>query len=133
MTLTSSSLDSKIGQRHRSIARKSLAGYLLLLTKLNGFCIMSSIGAILSLASTCFLMGPVGQCKKMFDKKPVVGLIILCGLHRTGTCRRFAGCRIAGLVLENAPLALVAIGGQYVAMAWYSLSYIPYARVQLHI
>ncbi|KAK5972284.1 Vesicle transport protein [Trichostrongylus colubriformis] len=32
-----------------------------------------------------------------------------------------------GLVLKNTPLALVSIGGQYIAMAWYSLSYIPYA------
>nr|CDJ83462.1 SFT2 domain containing protein [Haemonchus contortus] len=51
-----------------SIISSFCAGYLLLLTKLNGFCIMSSIGAILSLSSTCFLMGPVGQCKKMFDE-----------------------------------------------------------------
>lgn len=35
---------------------------------------------------------------------------------------------IAGLVLKNNALAIVSIGGQYVAMAWYSLSYIPYAR-----
>ncbi|KHJ88404.1 SFT2-like protein [Oesophagostomum dentatum] len=81
---------------------------------------MSSIGAILSLASTCFLMGPVGQCKKMFDKSRWLASLFYVGF--------IALALIAGLVLKNAPLALVSIGGQYVAMAWYSLSYIPYAR-----
>ncbi|EYC33500.1 hypothetical protein Y032_0002g830 [Ancylostoma ceylanicum] len=103
-----------------SIISSFCAGYLLLLTKLNGFCIMSSIGAILSLASTCFLMGPVGQCKKMFDKSRWLASLFYVGF--------IALALVAGLVLENAPLALVSIGGQYVAMAWYSLSYIPYAR-----
>ncbi|VDO63432.1 unnamed protein product [Heligmosomoides polygyrus] len=96
------------------------AGYLLLLTKLNGFCIMSSIGAMLSLSSTCFLMGPVGQCKKMFDESRWLASLFYVGF--------IALALIAGLVLQNAPLALISIAGQYVAMAWYSLSYIPYAR-----
>ncbi|KJH51799.1 SFT2-like protein [Dictyocaulus viviparus] len=96
------------------------AGYLLLLTKVNGFCIMSSIGAILSMASTCFLMGPVEQCKKMFDST------------RWLTSLFYVGCislsLISGLILKNAPLALIFLVGQYIAVAWYSLSYIPYAR-----
>ncbi|WKX90874.1 hypothetical protein Q1695_009600 [Nippostrongylus brasiliensis] len=96
-----------------SIISSFCAGYLLLLTKLNGFCIMSSIGAILSLSSTCFLMGPVGQCKKMFDESRWLASLFYVGF--------------IALALIAAG-SLVSIGGQYVAMAWYSLSYIPYAR-----
>lgn len=103
-----------------SVISSFCAGYLLLLTKLNGFCIMSSIGAMLSLSSTCFLMGPVGQCKKMFDESRWLASLFYVGF--------IALALIAGLVLQNAPLALISIAGQYVAMAWYSLSYIPYAR-----
>ncbi|PIO67579.1 SFT2-like protein [Teladorsagia circumcincta] len=64
-------------------------------------------------------MGPVGQCKKMFDENRWLASLFYIGF--------IALALIAGLVLENTPLALVSIGGQYIAMAWYSLSYIPYA------
>lgn len=40
---------------------------------------------------------------------------------------------IAGLTLRNAPLAISCIVGQYIAMIWYSLSYIPYARSVLSL
>ncbi|VDM60765.1 unnamed protein product [Angiostrongylus costaricensis] len=103
-----------------SVISSICAGYLLLLTKVNGFCIMSSIGAILSIASTCFLMGPVEQCRKMFDKTRWLASLLYVG---------FIALLLLALILKNAPLALVCIGGQYIAMAWYSFSYIPYARL----
>ncbi|CAI5439501.1 unnamed protein product [Caenorhabditis angaria] len=103
-----------------SIIASFCGSYLLLLTKITGFCIMTSISAILSLSSTCCLMGPVGQIKKMFDKSRWISsslyiLMIILTL-------------ISGLFLENAVLAIICTAGQYIAMAWYSLSYIPYAR-----
>ncbi|KAJ1347367.1 hypothetical protein KIN20_002403 [Parelaphostrongylus tenuis] len=103
-----------------SIISSICAGYLLVLTKVNGFCIMSSIGAILSMASTCFLMGPVDQCRKMFDKTRWLASFLYVGF--------IALAIVAGLILKNTPLALTCIGGQYVTMAWYASSYIPYAR-----
>ncbi|CAI4229916.1 unnamed protein product [Auanema sp. JU1783] len=103
-----------------SIISSICANYLLLLTKLTGFCIMTSIGAVLSLSSTCFLMGPIGQIKKMFDSSRWLASVLYITL--------ILATLIAGLLLKNAPLAVICTIGQYLAMAWYSLSYIPYAR-----
>lgn len=94
--------------------------YLLLLTKITGFCIMTSISAILSLSSTCCLMGPIGQIKKMFDKSRwIASSMYILFIFLT---------LLSGLVLKNSLLAIICTAGQYIAMAWYSLSYIPYAR-----
>ncbi|CAD6186071.1 unnamed protein product [Caenorhabditis auriculariae] len=103
-----------------SIISSLCGSYLMVLMKITGFCIMTSISAVLSLASTCFLMGPVGQCKKMFHRSRWIAsslylLMIVLTLF-------------AGLALKNVSLAIICTAGQYVAMAWYSLSYIPYAR-----
>uniref|UniRef100_A0A8R1DHQ7 Vesicle transport protein n=1 Tax=Caenorhabditis japonica TaxID=281687 RepID=A0A8R1DHQ7_CAEJA len=113
-------VQSFVGLFILSIIASFCGSYLLLLTKITGFCIMTSISAVLSLCSTCCLMGPVGQLKKMFDKSRWIAsslyiIFILLTLF-------------AGLALENAPLAIICTAGQYIAMAWYSLSYIPYAR-----
>ncbi|CAB3408993.1 unnamed protein product [Caenorhabditis bovis] len=102
----------------------SLCGsFLLVRTKITGFCIMTSFSAILSLSSTCFLMGPIGQIKKMFDKSRWIASTIYLLM--------IASTLISGLYLNNSALAITCTIGQYIAMAWYSLSYIPYAREAL--
>uniref|UniRef100_A0A914X202 Vesicle transport protein n=1 Tax=Plectus sambesii TaxID=2011161 RepID=A0A914X202_9BILA len=99
----------------------SLLGSLLLVkAKLTGFCVLTSLGSILSLASTTFLMGPFKQLKKMFDPVRLVATIVYIGMIVLTV--------VAGLVWKSPPLAFIFVIGQYVAMAWYSLSYIPYAR-----
>ncbi|CAI2309824.1 unnamed protein product [Caenorhabditis sp. 36 PRJEB53466] len=103
-------VQSFIGLLILSIIASFSGSYLLLLTKITGFCIMTSISAVLSLSSTCCLMGPVGQLKKMFDKSRWIAssmyiLMILLTL-------------ISGLVLKNALLAIICTVGQYVSMAW---------------
>uniref|UniRef100_A0A915PQV3 Vesicle transport protein n=1 Tax=Setaria digitata TaxID=48799 RepID=A0A915PQV3_9BILA len=99
----------------------SLAGSALLFTwKVTGFTVMVSLGSILSLFGTCFLMGPLKQLQKMFEQgRFLASLIYLLSIVFT---------LLAGLVFSNPPLALVFVIGQYLAMAWYSLTYVPFGR-----
>ncbi|VDK71382.1 unnamed protein product [Onchocerca ochengi] len=99
----------------------SLAGSALLFTwRITGFTVMVSLGSILSLFGTCFLMGPLKQLQKMFEQgRFLASLMYLLSIAFT---------LIAGLVFSNPPLALVFVIGQYIAMAWYSMTYIPFAR-----
>ncbi|XP_024228033.1 vesicle transport protein SFT2B isoform X3 [Bombus impatiens] len=70
--------------------------------------------------STCFLMGPFNQFKKMFAPTRVVAtVLVFIAIVMT---------LFAALHLKNPGLALMFIIIQSLAMTWYSLSYIPYAR-----
>ncbi|KAJ3623874.1 hypothetical protein MTP99_017537 [Tenebrio molitor] len=84
------------------------------------FAVFYTLGNILSMASTCFLMGPVNQIKKMFASTRAIATILVVV--------SFILTLLAALLLHNAVLALVFIIIQSLAMTWYSLSYIPYAR-----
>ncbi|KAL3997474.1 Got1/Sft2-like family protein [Acanthocheilonema viteae] len=99
----------------------SLGGSTLLFTwRVTGFTVMTSLGSILSLLGTCFLMGPLRQLQKMFERgRFLASLMYLLSIVFT---------LIAGLVFSNPPLALVFVIGQYIAMTWYSITYIPFAR-----
>ncbi|KAM3721681.1 Vesicle transport protein SFT2B [Dirofilaria immitis] len=99
----------------------SLAGSALLFTwRVTGFTVMVSLGSILSLCGTCFLMGPLRQLQKMFQQRRfLASLMYLLSITLT---------LIAGLVFSNPALALVFVIGQYIAMSWYSITYIPFAR-----
>ncbi|KAF2903412.1 hypothetical protein ILUMI_02790 [Ignelater luminosus] len=84
------------------------------------FAVFYTLGNILSLLSTCFLMGPVNQVKKMFAAtRAIATLIVLVSFILT---------LVAAIHLKKAGLALLFIIIQSLAMTWYSLSYIPYAR-----
>uniref|UniRef100_A0A0R3W6Z8 Vesicle transport protein n=1 Tax=Taenia asiatica TaxID=60517 RepID=A0A0R3W6Z8_TAEAS len=68
-------------------------------------------------ASTFFLMGPVKQCKRMFaESRIVAALLFLVFLVLT----------IVSAVVT--PLCLLFSILQFLALTWYSLSFIPYAR-----
>lgn len=67
-----------------------------------------------------FLMGPVKQIKRMFQKtRIIVTIIFLSAIVMT---------LISALVLKNVWLVLIFIIIQYCAFFWYSLSYVPYGR-----
>ncbi|XP_045127538.1 vesicle transport protein SFT2A-like isoform X4 [Portunus trituberculatus] len=84
------------------------------------FAVLYTFGNILALSSTCFLMGPVNQCKKMFAKTRIIATIVMfLALFMT---------LIAAFVIHKKALALLMVIIQFLAMTWYSLSYIPYAR-----
>ncbi|KAI4456761.1 hypothetical protein MML48_8g00008657 [Holotrichia oblita] len=97
-----------------------LGSFALFLNGIKIFAVLYTIGNILSLASTCFLMGPFNQVKKMFaETRAIATILVIVSLTMT---------LISALWLKNAGLALLFIIIQSLAMTWYSLSYIPYAR-----
>ncbi|XP_014230111.1 vesicle transport protein SFT2B isoform X2 [Trichogramma pretiosum] len=97
-----------------------LGSFALFLKGLTTYGVLYTLGNIISLASTCFLMGPVNQLKKMFASTRIIATIIVFV--------SFGLTLYAALGLHNPILALVFILIQSFAMLWYSLSYIPYAR-----
>ncbi|KMZ00829.1 uncharacterized protein Dsimw501_GD14898, isoform B [Drosophila simulans] len=84
------------------------------------FAVFYTLGNIISMASTCFLMGPFKQIKKMFAETRLIATIIVLVM--------MVLTFIAAIVWKKAGLTLIFIIIQSLAMTWYSLSYIPYAR-----
>jgi hypothetical protein len=84
------------------------------------FAIFYSLGNILSISSTCFLMGPWKQLKKMFNSTRVLATI---------TALTFLVLTlVSALIIKKTGLTFICCLVQFLAMTWYSLSYIPYAR-----
>lgn len=85
------------------------------------FALFYSIGNIMSISSTCFLMGPLKQIKKMFNPTRVLATI---------TALTFLVLTLVSALYwprKTGPTFLCCLI-QFLAMTWYSLSYIPYAR-----
>lgn len=90
------------------------------------FSLLYTVGNIISLCSTGFVWGPTKQCKKMFHKTRAIAttMYLLCIL----TTVIFA---TADLGLEKPVKVMICICLivlQFIALCWYCLSYIPYAR-----
>ncbi|XP_048855368.1 vesicle transport protein SFT2B-like [Brienomyrus brachyistius] len=84
------------------------------------FIVFYTFGNITSLLSTMFLMGPLRQLKRMCDKTRVVATILLLTFLGLTLCSAFWW--------KNNGLALLFCILQFLAFAWYGLSYIPFAR-----
>ncbi|XP_017786886.1 PREDICTED: vesicle transport protein SFT2B [Nicrophorus vespilloides] len=84
------------------------------------FAVFYTLGNIVSIASTLFLVGPVSQMKKMFSHTRALATILVIVT--------FCLTLVAAIKWHKAVLVLVFIILQSAAMTWYSLSYIPYAR-----
>ncbi|KAL0268255.1 UNVERIFIED_CONTAM: hypothetical protein PYX00_010271 [Menopon gallinae] len=84
------------------------------------FAVFYTLGNICSMGSTCFLMGPVKQLKKMFAPTRVLATVMVIVM--------FCLTLFAAFVVKKALLALIFVILQSLALTWYSLSYIPYAR-----
>ncbi|XP_056636654.1 vesicle transport protein SFT2A [Diorhabda carinulata] len=87
---------------------------------LSVFAVFYTLGNVTSILSTCFLMGPFNQIKKMFASNRYIATILVIV--------SFTLTLISALLLKKAVLALLFIIIQSLSMTWYSLSYIPYAR-----
>ncbi|KAI3637054.1 hypothetical protein MIR68_004760 [Amoeboaphelidium protococcarum] len=89
------------------------------------FAILYTFGNLSSLFSTGFLIGPVRQCKNMFDPVRLIASLI------------FFGAMIVTLFLAfflgqaGAGACLVLVFVQWIALIWYSASYIPFARAAI--
>uniref|UniRef100_A0A8C0X9K3 Vesicle transport protein n=1 Tax=Castor canadensis TaxID=51338 RepID=A0A8C0X9K3_CASCN len=98
----------------------SILGTGLLWLDIKLFAVFYTLGNLAALASTCFLMGPMKQLKKMFEttRLPATVIMLLC----------FVLTLCAALWWKKKVLALLFCILQFLSMTWYSLSYIPYAR-----
>jgi hypothetical protein len=84
------------------------------------YAVLTTMGNVMSLSSTCLLMGPLKQCKSMFDPvRFVATTVYLTSMVAT---------LVAGCVIKSTALCALCSVVQYGALAWYSLSYIPYGR-----
>lgn len=84
------------------------------------FALFYTIGNVLSMASTMFLMGPWAQLKKMFNETRILATI--------GVFLFMILTLLSALLWKKKILALLFCFCQFLSMTWYSLSYIPYAR-----
>ena len=84
------------------------------------FGIMATAANIIAISASCFLAGPWTQIKKMFEETRLVATIVyFIAMILT---------IVMAVVVKSGPLTIVACVIQYLAMIWYGLSFIPYAR-----
>ena len=84
------------------------------------FSVFYTLGNITALSSTLFLMGPVNQIKKMFaPTRWIATSLMLLFLVLT---------LVSAFILGKKGLTIIFCILQFLAMTWYSISYIPYAR-----
>lgn len=84
------------------------------------FAVFYTIGNIAALASTCFLMGPLKQLKRMFEPTRLIATIVML------LCLTLTLCAVFWWGKRG--LAIIFCILQFLAMTWYSISYIPFAR-----
>ncbi|KRZ17751.1 Vesicle transport protein SFT2B [Trichinella zimbabwensis] len=97
-----------------------LFGIFLSVMSVYSFEILSCFQFYFPLEVTCFLMGPVKQLKKMVDPTRWIStMIVLLMIILT---------LFSAFYWKKGALCLLFVIFQYLAMTWYSLSYIPYAR-----
>lgn len=88
-----------------------------------GFGSLYTCGNVLALCSTGFLMGPVSQLKNMFHSSRIgatLGYLIMIGVTLTVAFAYEGG--------GKAFLVILCVIVQCLALTWYTLSYIPFAR-----
>ncbi|GMH19693.1 hypothetical protein Nepgr_021534 [Nepenthes gracilis] len=84
------------------------------------FAILFTLGNVLAVGSTAFLVGPAQQLQKMFDPVRLYATVV------------YLGCVVLALIcalwIQSKILTILAIICEVCALIWYSLSYIPFAR-----
>jgi len=65
-------------------------------------------------------MGPMNQLKKMFDPTRLIATIVFIA--------SVVMTLVSALVIKVGVLVLIFIIIQFLALAWYTISYIPFAR-----
>merc|ERR1712002_897943 len=84
------------------------------------FAVLYTIGNMMAIGSTLFLMGPMKQLSNMFAKTRVIATVVMLSALILTLCSAFWW--------KKNVLALMFVIIQFCAMTWYSISYIPYAR-----
>ena len=84
------------------------------------FGIFITLANVTTLSGSCFLAGPMTQIKKMFaETRWIATSVYLVAMIMT---------IVAAVAIKSPPLVIVCCIFQYLAMIWYGLSYIPFAR-----
>lgn len=100
----------------------NVLGYVVLVIGLHKtrYAVITSLGNLVSLSGTAFLVGPQRQWANMKDpSRRYTSLAFLVALVAT---------LYSALYLQNAPLAVLCSICQYTCYIWYSLSYVPFGR-----
>lgn len=84
------------------------------------FGFLYTLGTITALAGTMFLRGPKSQVKKMFDRDRICATVTLIA--------SIIATILVAIILKWGWLAMICCIIQFLAFAWYTISYIPYAR-----
>ncbi|TRY90319.1 hypothetical protein DNTS_018620 [Danionella cerebrum] len=84
------------------------------------FAVFYTFGNIAALSSTCFLMGPLKQLKRMFEPTRLIATISMLLFLVLTLCAVFWW--------NKKGLAIIFCILQFLAMTWYSISFIPFAR-----
>ncbi|KAI8816081.1 Got1/Sft2-like family-domain-containing protein [Fimicolochytrium jonesii] len=98
----------------------ALSTLLLWTGNIGGFAVLYTAGNVVSLAGTGFLIGFKSQIKKMFDASRLTASIIFL-LSMIATL-------VVAFTLKNVLVTIIFCFIQFLALLWYSLSYIPFAR-----
>ncbi|XP_026878972.1 vesicle transport protein SFT2A isoform X2 [Electrophorus electricus] len=98
----------------------SIFGTAMLFVNITLFAIFYTLGNIAALASTCFLMGPLKQLKRMFEPTRLIATCLVLLFLILTLC--------SALWWHKKALAIIFCILQFLAMTWYSISYIPFAR-----
>lgn len=99
----------------------SLGSFFLIFTgNASRFAILFSLGNILSISGTFFLIGPKRQLKNMTDKTRLfTSLIFFISIAMTF---------VAVYVFDSWLITILCVACQFASYIWYVLSYIPYGR-----
>lgn len=95
-------------------------GSLFVLVSPRKFAALYTLSNLLSLGATCFLVGPAKQARSMCKPtRAPAAVVYLASLVLT---------LVAALKWRSLVLTVAALAVQVCALAWYALSFIPYAR-----
>ncbi|CAD6584868.1 MAG: hypothetical protein CYPHOPRED_002871 [Cyphobasidiales sp. Tagirdzhanova-0007] len=84
------------------------------------FAVLYTVGVVISLVGTGFLVGFLTQAQKMIDTVRLSATLVFIG--------SIAMVFISAFVLHLDSLVIVFALLTYLAYAWYALSYVPFAR-----
>ncbi|KZO99328.1 SFT2-domain-containing protein [Calocera viscosa TUFC12733] len=97
-----------------------LGSILLILGQTWTFALLYTVGIVVTLVGTGFLIGFFRQLKMMFAMVRIVATIIFLA--------SIVLVFIAAFVIGSQVMAIILVIVEYLAYTWYCLSYIPYAR-----
>ena len=107
-----------LGMLFQFMAMGSIVG--VLIGRTNKFAFMYTVGNVVSVFATFFLVGPVRQFKNMIDVQRRNASLAFCGA--------IVMTLLALYVFHSKLLTVVFVVVQFAAYVWYILSYVPYGR-----